>query len=117
MSDSLQHCDQSDFVCPEAERHGKPFRYCPVPGCGWIESTPESERSKQRRSRLLADLAVEGASRCCYMPGAGNPEAWPKSRCDCKYVRVWLTGFPPTCEETGCCEVRGVYRIVEESLR
>lgn len=25
------------FVCPEAEYHGSPFRYCPVKGCGWRE--------------------------------------------------------------------------------
>lgn len=23
--------------CPEREYHGKPFRYCPVKGCGWVE--------------------------------------------------------------------------------
>ena len=30
----------TDFICPEAEYHGKPFRYCPVKGCGWMEETP-----------------------------------------------------------------------------
>ena len=29
----------TDFVCPEAEYHGKPFRYCPVKGCDWMEET------------------------------------------------------------------------------
>ena len=28
----------TEFVCPEAEFHGKPFRYCPVKGCGWVET-------------------------------------------------------------------------------
>jgi hypothetical protein len=50
------------FVCPEADHHGNPFRYCPVKGCGWMETpTPPSgntdndaraERIK-REARLL----------------------------------------------------------------
>lgn len=31
--------DAEEFVCPEAEYHGNPFRYCPVKGCGWIEDS------------------------------------------------------------------------------
>lgn len=27
-------------ACPGAANHGNPFRYCPVEGCGWME-TPE----------------------------------------------------------------------------
>ena len=29
-----------EFVCPDAEHHGNPFRYCPVKDCGWMEETP-----------------------------------------------------------------------------
>jgi hypothetical protein len=31
------------FVCPEAESHGRAFRYCPVKGCGWMEPKPTPE--------------------------------------------------------------------------
>lgn len=29
-----------EFVCPDAEHHGSPFRYCPVKGCGWVGDGP-----------------------------------------------------------------------------
>lgn len=36
----LPHADVPGLTpdtCPERETHGKPFRYCPVKGCGWHE--------------------------------------------------------------------------------
>lgn len=68
--------------------------------------------SAERRERLLADLAAEGASRCCYMPGAGNPEAWPSARCDCKYSWPSLGSLLGSTEQTGCCEMRAAYRVL-----
>ena len=75
-----------------------------------------------RRESLLSALAVEGASRCCYMPGAGNPEAWPTARCDCKYVVRFIgPAAPPaekyvTSEMTGCCEIRAAYRLLADEI-
>lgn len=40
----------SKFVCPDAERHGSPFRYCPVKGCGWIEPTEPATPSDQEQA-------------------------------------------------------------------
>lgn len=76
-----------------------------------------SGAAKDRHKRLLADLAAEGASRCCYLPGAGNPELWPASRCDCKFIpgfagaaKALLTG-----EHTGCCEMRAAYWLLHDA--
>jgi hypothetical protein len=69
---------------------------------------------------LLRLLAEEGAARCCYMPGAGNPEAWPTARCDCKYLPMILGGMAMqsrTGEQTGCCEIRAAYRVVLADAR
>lgn len=64
-----------------------------------------------RRTRLLADLAAEGAARCCYMPGAANPAVWPNAGCDCKFISP--TGPPRgMSEQTGCCEMRMAYRVL-----
>lgn len=68
-----------------------------------------------RRARLLADLAAEGAARCCYMPGAGNPDAWPTAICDCKYGGSLRAEVGPMSERTGCCEMRAAYRLISSS--
>lgn len=67
------------------------------------------DREEERDERLLAYLATKGASRCCYMPGAGNPEAWRTARCDCKYIGP--LGRPlGMSEQTGCCEMLPLLR-------
>ena len=43
------------FVCPEAEHHGNPFRYCGVKGCGWMEETPPPLPVIQRCQSAWAD--------------------------------------------------------------
>ena len=42
----LPHADVpglSPDTCPEREAHGRPFRYCPVKGCGWHEGMEEGQ--------------------------------------------------------------------------
>jgi hypothetical protein len=50
--------------CPQAKYHGKPFRYCPEKGCGWIEPQPapqcmfmgcDSDEIDQRGPVVLRD--------------------------------------------------------------
>ena len=43
----------TDFVCPEAEYHGNPFRYCGVKGCGWMEESSPADPSD---AELLAKV-------------------------------------------------------------
>jgi hypothetical protein len=69
----------------------------------------------------MQKLAEVGAALCCYLPGAGDPEAWPESRCDCKrlpdlasilrHEYIQLGAF--TSEKTGCCEVREAWRALD----
>jgi hypothetical protein len=54
---------------------------------------------------VLRAIAEVGALVCCYLPGYGDPEKWPESRCDCKYG----TGPMPDGEATGCPELRDLY--------
>jgi len=72
-----------------------------------------SEHYDVEQMRKLAEV---GAALCCYAPG-GNPEAWPESRCDCKYLKVefWWPVAPRAAmgEKTGCCEVRHAYRVTQ----
>lgn len=68
----------------------------------------------KRRELLLQALAEEGAARCGYAPGCGNPLAWPNARCDCKYVGHGIAA--PSGEHTGCCEIRAAYRVVRDAL-
>ncbi len=72
--------------------------------------------SAERRKRLLADLAAEGSARCCYAPGGLDPEVWPESRCDCKYQLLNLVNpaLVASSEQTGCCEMRAAYRVLQE---
>lgn len=42
--------------CPEREYHGKPFRYCPVKGCGWMEP----RRTAFARQMMIDDLLTLG---------------------------------------------------------
>lgn len=65
-----------------------------------------------RRIRLLTDLAAEGASRCCYMPGAANPAVWPNAGCDCKFFGPLAYPLTTTTEQAGCCEMRMAYRVL-----
>lgn len=32
-------------TCPDRDFHGKPFRYCHVKGCGWLEPHPAPQQS------------------------------------------------------------------------
>jgi hypothetical protein len=54
----------TDFICPEAEYHGKPFRYCPVKGCGWMEEThpvsPEALLAQVRSAVWTLHYIVPG---------------------------------------------------------
>jgi hypothetical protein len=72
-----------------------------------------AEQEPKRVERLMAAIAAEGASRCCYLPGAGNPEAWPTAHCDCKYVSPVMPG---STEQTGCCEMRAAYSVLSAAL-
>ena len=68
-----------------------------------------------RYDEQLRKLAEVGASLCLYLPGAGDPERWPLSRCDCKYLPVgfdMVDGIYIGREQTGCCEVRHAYRAL-----
>jgi hypothetical protein len=67
---------------------------------------------QERRRRLMHDLAIEGASRCCYLPGAGNPEAWTTSTCDCKHRPLIVDLRLGTSEQTGCVEMRAAWRVL-----
>lgn len=66
-------------------------------------------------------LAEVGAALCTYMPGAGNPEAWAESRCDCKRLpdlyhvlrREYIELGSLTGEMTGCVEVREAWRAMD----
>lgn len=63
-----------EFVCPEAEYHGKPFRYCPVKGCGWMEPVPPKQLSADMvdlRERLMA--ARDGLRGLACMENADTP--------------------------------------------
>lgn len=60
-------------------------------------------------SALLRQVAEVGSALCAYMPGHGNPEAWPSSRCDCKY------GASGRGEQNGCAEMRSVYRMLSKT--
>jgi hypothetical protein len=77
-----------------------------------------SEVKRERREQLLHDLAVEGSSRCCYAPGCMSAEAWVTSRCDCKFRPTWWDATSQTrnWEQTGCCEVRTLYRLIEGEM-
>jgi hypothetical protein len=55
---------------------------------------------------LKRQVAEVGAALCVYLPGHGNPEKWPSSRCDCKY------GASGIGEQNGCAEMRSVYRML-----
>jgi hypothetical protein len=78
---------------------------------------PMSEKlteAQKRAERLLADLAAEGSARCCYAPGCMSPEAWITGHCDCKYLTQGVTPSPMS-EQTGCCEMRGAYRVLADT--
>lgn len=62
---------------------------------------------------LLEGLAEVGARLCCYAPGAGNPEKWAESTCDCKTMGPCGQSLATTSEMTGCAEVRAAYRAVQ----
>ena len=79
---------------------------------GMARERDETER--ERRQNLLAALAVEGASRCAYLPFVAD---WLAGRCDCKYRGAYVQPLPPTSEQTGCCEIRAAYRVVAASLK
>jgi hypothetical protein len=56
---------------------------------------------------LLRKVAEVGAALCAYAPGAGDPDLWPSSRCDCKFGATG--GFT---EANGCAEARSIYRML-----
>lgn len=70
--------------------------------------------SNEIHTEQMRKLAEVGAALCCYAPGAGNPEAWPTSRCDCKFLPALFSVLKEEYhqlgsfkdEMTGCCEVR-----------
>lgn len=60
------------------------------------------------KRELAAKVAEIGSTLCAYMPGHGNPELWPTSRCDCKYG---ATGIG---EQNGCAEARTLHRMLTD---
>ena len=54
--------DPFNAICPEAQYHGNPFRYC---ACGWME--PEPVKPKLHAYVQMKDLndGVKFASRLC----------------------------------------------------
>ena len=63
------------------------------------------------RERTMAAIANLGSLKCAYLPGHGDPVAWPTSRCDCKYG--FTVASKPYSEQTGCPEMRSVYKVLE----
>lgn len=68
----------TDFICPEAEYHGNPFRYCGVKGCGWME-TPSKRPNYVYVASSWRNLMQAGV--CAALRSAGidhydfkNPE-------------------------------------------
>lgn len=61
----------------------------------------------------LRKLAEVGAALCAYMPGAGNPDEWPASMCDCKFAGDLYHAPRPGSEVTGCAEVRRAYLVLQ----
>lgn len=61
MSD-LPPGDSFNAICPDAQYHGSPFRYCP---CGWME--PQQVKPKLHAYVQMKDLndGVKFASRLC----------------------------------------------------
>ena len=76
-----------DFVCPDAQYHGNPFRYCPVKGCGWMEKRPPVD-AKLPPADLVADVRVwvnvypDGGYSCNH--SAGEARAYALND------RIWL---------------------------
>ena len=70
----------------------------------------------------MGQVAEIGASLCAYLPGSGNPEAWPTAHCDCKFFArdlatlaaygAGLPGGPSMSEQTGCAEMRQAWRVL-----
>jgi hypothetical protein len=58
------------------------------------------------RSDTLEFLKGLGNSLCCYAGGD-----WLTRRCDCKYNRDFRKGYDGG-EQTGCPEIRDLYRLV-----
>lgn len=55
---------------------------------------------------MAAKVAEVGSALCAYLPGHGNPELWPSSRCDCKF------GASGVGEQNGCAEARTLHRML-----
>lgn len=53
--------DVSPETCPGRESHGKPFRYCPVKGCGWHQ-----EPCREQLRLFQGEL---GVVECVLPPG------------------------------------------------
>lgn len=47
-------------TCPEREYHGKPFRYCPVKGCGWGEEPKRKPDDSCSANYHTADTCPAG---------------------------------------------------------
>lgn len=52
----LPEGDSFNEICPEAQYHGNPFRYCPVRGCGWVEEPPARQYSRLYAYVQMKDL-------------------------------------------------------------
>ena len=73
--------DPFNEICPEAQYHGNPFRYC---GCGWME--PQAVQPKLHAYVQMKDLndgvkfatrlALDRARRENYNPRKGTLTVW-----------------------------------------
>jgi hypothetical protein len=118
---------RSQYVCVACRRVGDIAAFSDECRPGWthdrllpIETTAEAALRNDHYDRQLQRLAEVGASLCCYMPGSGNPTAWPTARCDCKFLPADLLALVAvgaeirdvSGEQTGCCEVRQAWRVL-----
>lgn len=81
----------TDFICPEAEYHGNPFRYCGVKGCGWIEAPSKipsyvyvaSSWRNMMQSGVCAALKAAGIDHYDFKnPEGGTGFSWKQVRPD-----------------------------------
>ena len=67
--------DPFNEICPEAQHHGSPFRYC---HCGWMEAPPfEAHAYIQMKDlndsvKYVTRLALDRARRAGYNPRKGT---------------------------------------------
>jgi len=59
----------TDFICPEAEFHGNPLRYCGVRGCGWMDAPTDTEliAAGRKAAAAVSNLADRLNERSCSL--------------------------------------------------